>query len=107
MATRRTATPKTSAELKAQLEQAKQRLAELEKRAYAEELTELIATTSIVDEFRKIQARVTDIQPTAILAAIGTAVGIKRLEVKQSAPVKRKLADPNKPAKPRAKKADA
>jgi hypothetical protein len=64
----------------------------------------LIATTSIVDEFKKIQARVTDIQPTAILAAIGAAVGIKRLEVKQTAPVKRKPANPNNPAKPRTKK---
>ena len=96
MATRKPTVPKTSAELKAQLEQAKQRLAALEKRAYAEEITELINTTSIVADFAKIQARVKDIDSTAILAAVGAAVGIKRLEVKQTAPVERKSAAANK-----------
>lgn len=105
MATRKPAVSKTSAELKEQLEQARQRLAALEKRAYAEELTEMIATTRIVDDFKKIQERVTDIQPTAILEAIGAAVGIKRLEVKQTAPAKRKPADPSKPKKPRTRTA--
>jgi hypothetical protein len=38
------------------------------------------------------------------LAAIGTAIGIKRLEVKQLEAPKRKPADPNKPRKPHAKK---
>ena len=96
--------PKTSADLKSQLEAAKKRLADLEKRAYAEELSELIKSTNIVADFAKIQARVTDIKDVAILAAIGTAIGIKRLEVKQAEPPKRKPADTNKPKKPRAKK---
>ena len=101
---RKPAKPKTSAELKAQLEEAKKRLADLEKRAYAEELTELIGATNIVADFAKIKARVTDIKDVAILAAVGAAVGIKRLEVKQAEPPKRKPVDPNKPRKPRAKK---
>ena len=104
MATRKPTKPKTSAELKEKLEIAKKRLKELEQRAYAEELTELIATTNIIADFAKIQARVTDIKPTAILSAIGVAVGIKRLEVAQAEPKPRKPADPNKPRKPRAKK---
>jgi len=58
----------------------------------------------LVADFAKIQARVTDIKPTAILSAIGVAVGIKRLEVAQAEPKPRKAADPNKPSKPRAKK---
>lgn len=104
MATRKPAKPKTSAELKIQLEDAKRKLADLERRAYAEELHELIRSTSIVTEFHKIQAQVKDIKPTAILAAIGDAVGIKRLEVNQAATPARKPIDPNKPRKPRAVK---
>lgn len=104
MATRKPRGTTTSAELKEKLELAKKRLADLEKRAYAEELSELIKSTNIVADFAKIQARVTDIKDVAILAAIGTAIGIKRLEVKQLEAPKRKPADPNKPRKPRAKK---
>jgi hypothetical protein len=37
MATRKPSTPKTSAELKQQLEEARKKLADLERRAYAEE----------------------------------------------------------------------
>ncbi len=48
MATRKPSTPKTSTELKQQLAQAKERLAELEKRAYAEEINELISATNMV-----------------------------------------------------------
>jgi hypothetical protein len=104
MATRKPATPKTSAELKLQLADARKKLADLERRAYAEELNEMIAATSIVADFKKIHAAVKDITETAILAAIGDAVGIKRLEVKQSSAPARKPADPNKPRKPRAAK---
>ena len=106
MATRKPSTPKTSADLKLQLEVARKRLAELEKRAYAEELTELISATNIVADFAKIQARVTDIPAIAILAAIGRAVRILRLEVRQITVVARAPADPTKPRKPRAKKTD-
>jgi len=106
MATRKPSTPKTSADLKLQLEVARKRLAELEKRAYAEELTEFIGATNIVADFAKIQARVKDIPATGILAAIGAAVGIKQVEVKQADVVARKPADPNKPKKPRVKKID-
>jgi hypothetical protein len=41
----------------------------------------LINATSIVADFVKIKARVKDINDVAILAAVGAAVGIKRLEV--------------------------
>jgi hypothetical protein len=64
----------------------------------------LIAGTNIVADFAKIQSRVTDIKPVAILAAIGNAVGIKRLDVKQADAPKRKAADPSKPRKPRTPK---
>ena len=102
--TRKPTKPKTSADLKAQLETAKRRLKKLEQRAYAEELTELIKATNIVADFAKIQARVTDIKLTAILSAIGVAVGIKRLQVTQAEPKPRKTADPDKQRKHRAKK---
>lgn len=104
MATRKPATSKTSAELKTQLAEAKKKIADLERRAYAEELNELIRSTNIVADFAKIQSRVTDIKATAILEAIGVAVGIKRLTVTQAEAPKRKPADPSKPKKPRAAK---
>ena len=105
--TRKPTKPKSSAEMKLQLEAARKRLADLEQRAYAEELTELINSTNIVADFAKIQAKVKSIQPPAILAAIGAAVGIKRLQVAQAEPTPRKPADPNKVRKPRAKKTAA
>ena len=105
--TRKPTKPKTSAEMKLQLEAARKRLADLEQRAYAEELTELINSTNIVADFAKIQAKVKSIQPPAILAAIGAAVGIKRLVVTQTDPTPRAPADPNKVKKPRTKKTAA
>ena len=70
--------------------EAEAKIAELEKRAYAEELTELIKSTSIVADFAKIQAKVKDITPLAILEAVASAVGIKRLQVTQAPPATRK-----------------
>lgn len=104
MATRRPAKPKTSAELKQQLDAAKKRVAALEQLAYAEELTELIRSTNIVADFTKIQSRLTDVKPVAILSAIASAVGLKRVQVSQLPPTPRKPADPNKPKKPRTPK---
>jgi uncharacterized iron-regulated protein len=83
-------TPKTSADLKAELEAAKKKLEELEKRAYAEELTEAIKATNIVGEFNKIKAKVQKVSDTAVLEAIAVAVGLKRILVKQAEPAKRK-----------------
>lgn len=103
--TRKPSTPKTSAEIKQQLDAAKKRVALLEQLAYAEELTELIRTTNIIPDFAKIQAKATGIEATAILQAIGNAAGIKRLVVTLSAPAQRKPVDPNKPKKPRKPKA--
>lgn len=100
-------TPKTSAELKEQLEKARAALAALEKKAYAEELGELIRNTNIVSDFKAIQAKVTDIKAIAILEAVAQELGISRVTITQAAPPKRKPADPNKPRKPRAKKTEA
>jgi alanyl-tRNA synthetase len=105
MATRKPSTPKTSAELKQQLEEARKRLAQLEQRAYAEELHELISKTNIVADFNSIKNRVQDIRPDAILKAIGHAVGMRRLTVKQDVPEprKRSASDPTKPKRTRKK----
>jgi len=48
MATRKQRGTTTSAELKVKLEAAKKRLADLEKRAYAEELSELMCVRFVV-----------------------------------------------------------
>lgn len=105
MVSRKSSRAKTSAELREQLEAAKKKLELLEQRAYAEELHELILATNIRADFAKIQSKVTDIKPVTILAAIGHAVGIRRLKIEQAPTTPRKPADPNKPRKTRASKA--
>lgn len=83
---------KTAAELKADLDTAKKRVAALEAKAYEGELTEAVAKSSIVTEFNKIKDRYKDIGAVNILQAIGKAVKIPRVAVTQTEP------------KPRAKK---
>lgn len=107
MKERKPRTPKTSAELKEQLEKARAALAELEKKAYAEELGELIRNSNIVRDFKVIQEKVTDVKVVAILSAIAHEVGIRRLTITQAEAPKRKPADPNKPKKPRTKKSES
>jgi hypothetical protein len=86
---------KTAAELKAELEKAKAAVAALEQKAYAGELEEAVAATKIVAEFKAIQERFNGVSEVAILAAIGKAVGIKRLSVTQTEP------KPRAPRKPK------
>lgn len=81
---------KTSADLIKDIAAAKARLAVMEQRAYAGQLDEMIKSTTIARDFAAIQSHVTDISPLAILSAVGAAVGIKRLVVTQSEPIKRK-----------------
>ena len=94
---RKPRTPKSSADLKAKLIQKKKELEELEKRAYAEELSEAIKATNIVDEFAKIKANTPNINDAVLIEAIATEAGIKRITVTQAAPAKRKTS--NKPRK--------
>jgi len=81
----------SAAELKVELEKAKKRVQELEQKAYAGELEEAIKATSIVTEFAKLKEKVkaADVSDVALFAAIGKAVGIKRLVVTQAAAAKR------------------
>lgn len=97
MAEKKPRVPKTSAELKEQLEKARAALAELEKRAYAEELGELIRTSNIVRDFKAIQEQVTDVKAVAILAAIAHQVGLRRVTITQA-------EAPKRVSKPRKKK---
>lgn len=99
MAEKKPRVPKTSAELKEQLEKARAALAELEKRAYAEELGELIRNSNIVSDFKAIQSKVTDIKAVAILEAVAQELGIKRLTITQAAAPKRK-STPRKSKEP-------
>jgi hypothetical protein len=106
MATRKPSTPKTSAELKQQLEEARKKLADLERRAYAEELSELIAKTNIVADFKAVRSNLNAQIPTgAIIIAIANAVGVKGVSVAAPVKIRRAPADPNKPKKPRKPKA--
>lgn len=81
--------PKTAAAILAELEKTKAKLAELESAAYAEQISEAIGKTKIVSDFNAIKAQVSNATEIAILAAIGKAVGIARLEVTQKPAVKR------------------
>ena len=89
MATRKR-TPKTTAEIKADLAAAKKKVAMLEQKAYEGELTELIKAAHFVADYAAIKKSLSNISDTAILSAIAKAVGAKRIQVAQSAPAKRK-----------------
>ena len=77
----RTRKAKTAEDLKADLAKARAALAALEQRAYAGELDGHVQKSAIVKEFTAIREKVKGASDIAILASIGKAVGIKRLEV--------------------------
>jgi hypothetical protein len=79
--TRRTRKAKTAEDLKADLAKARAALAALEQRAYAGELDGHVQKSAIVKEFIAIREKVKGVSDVAILASIGKAVGIKRVEV--------------------------
>jgi len=77
----RTRKAKTAEDLKADLAKARAALAALEQRAYAGELDGHVQNSAIVKEFTAIREKVKGVSDIAILASIGKAVGIKRVEV--------------------------
>jgi hypothetical protein len=79
--TTRTRKAKTAEDLKADLAKARAALAALEQRAYAGELDGHVQKSAIVKEFTAIREKVKGASDVAILASIGKAVGIKRVEV--------------------------
>ena len=79
--TTRTRKVKTTEDLKADLDKARAALAALEQRAYAGELDGHVQKSAIVKEFIAIREKVKGASDVAILASIGKAVGIKRVEV--------------------------
>lgn len=96
MATRKPSKPKTSAELKKQLEETKKRLAALEQRAYMEEIVEMLSATSVIAEIKKIRERLPkNITTAAILQTVAEKADFKRIVVTQK---------PTPPRKPAAKK---
>jgi len=103
MATARTnRTAKTSAELKVELENLRKKLVELEKRAFAEELGELVLNSNITAAYKEIKAKAKDVSDTAILSAIATSIGLKGIQITQTPAKKR--APSTTPRKPRTKK---
>lgn len=79
--TTRTRKSKTAEDLKADLVKARAALAALEQRAFAGELDAHVQKSAIVKEFTAIREKVKGVSDIAILASIGKAVGIKRVEV--------------------------
>jgi hypothetical protein len=92
MATKGTRKALTAEDLKNKLAKAKAAIATLEQRAYAGEIEEIVKRSKINESFALIKDKVKGATDIAILAAIGKAVGIKRLSITQTEP------------KPRAKK---
>lgn len=80
---------KTAADYKADLEKMRKAMAELEKKAYASELDEAAKNLNAAKLFADIKSQVKDASDVAILAAIGKAAGVKRLEISQKEPVPR------------------
>jgi hypothetical protein len=87
-----TKTKRAPVDIKKQLEATKRKLASLEEKLYASTIDEMIVKQNIVSSFKVIKANVADASDITILAAIGRAVGIKRLKITQEE------------SKPRAKK---
>ena len=83
---------KTVTDLKNEIAETKAKLAALEKRAYASEIKEAIESSGIVAAYKKIKDGAKGIDEIVILAAIGAAVGIKRLVITQKDSVKRKTS---------------
>jgi hypothetical protein len=80
---------KTAADLKLEIEKTQKKLADLQTRAYAEELHELISKTGVVDAYNTIKAGATGVTDVLIMAAIAKAVGIPRIEITQGVAPKR------------------
>jgi hypothetical protein len=89
MATRQR-TVKTAAELKAEIEKKRREIAELEQKAYASELDEAVKNLNAAKVFADIKAQVKGASDVAILAAIGKAAKVKRLEITQKDAIPRK-----------------
>ena len=88
-----TRTKKTAQDLKKELAAAEKKLEQLKQRAYSEEIEELVVKHNIVTSFEAVRAGVKEASDIAILAAIGKAVGIKRLIVAQADVKERKKKD--------------
>ena len=81
---------KTAEELRAELAKAQVKLKELEQRAYASQLADVLTSVGIKGIFDTVKKEVPDASEVAILAAIGKACGVQRLSITQSAATKRK-----------------
>ncbi|QWE21941.1 hypothetical protein FD975_06565 [Polynucleobacter sp. AP-Jannik-300A-C4] len=90
MATRAPRKSLTAEDLKKKLADAKEAIKVLERKAFASEITEAIKKSNIPADFKKIKDGAKGVTDIAILETIGEIVGIKRLVVSQSEPVKRK-----------------
>ena len=93
MATTATRKKKSIADLKADLEAAKRKVALLEQKAYQGQLSELIKSANFVADYKAVKAALDSVSDVAILTGIAKACGAKHIQITQVAPVKR----PRKP----------
>lgn len=85
--TRKAAKDKTQADWEADVKRLEAQLAAARLQVAASKVTDALNETNILAEFQTLKSKAKDVSDTDLLLAIGNALGIKRLEVKQT-PVK-------------------
>lgn len=81
--------PKTPLDIDQEINNLQAQIDRLKLKKHAETLDELVISQGSVEAFMNIRRLVVDVPDVVILAAIGKAVGIPRLNISQSEPAKR------------------
>ena len=76
--------PKTVEQLRADLAAAKQKVADLEQKAYKSELSALIAASHFKADYDAIKSKIPGISDTAMIAEIAKACGALRMQISQA-----------------------
>ena len=77
-------TPKTVEQLRADLAAAKQKVADLEQKAYKSELSALIKASHFKADYDAIKSKIPGISDTAMIAEIARACGALRMQITQA-----------------------
>ena len=80
----KTRIPKTVEQLRANLAAAKQKVADLEQKAYKSELGELIKASHFKADYDAIKSKIPGISDTAMIAEIAKACGALRMQISQA-----------------------
>ena len=81
---KKTRTPKTVEQLRADLAAAKQKVADLEQKAYKSELSALIKASHFKADYDAIKSKIPGISDTAMIVEIAKACGALRMQISQA-----------------------